>query len=355
MHNMMFHISRSPAALQHAVDNEMETFAPILEHLRNNPKSILVIATGSSLNAAAIARPWFERVTGLPLDSIEPFTFISSGGRPGSYDLILVVSQRGTSTATLQAVSAARARYSCPVLGVTGDRTSPLAGEVDALVDIKCGPEDMPFSTVGVSSTVLTLMLLALNLTETRRQGSPDAPGRADLHQLILHLPKTIESVTNYVNSQLEEASEVTRWFLLSHGPSLGVTHEGALKLVETNRIPSSGHEIEAFMHGPIFELHPGYGAWFIDSPGPDLIRSNQLRSFIESHGGIVMGTSQVDDRNDRLLTIPASNRFVAPLLHMVGVQVLAAKLSEARGIDLTIPVFPDFRSALKTKVHWDS
>lgn len=354
MHTMMFHIERQPEACRRILDLEEATFQQVAGVLSAAPSRILVIATGSSLNATAMARPWFETVTGLPLDAVEPSTLVNYGARPGGYDLVLAVSQRGTSTSTIDAVEVARQRYGCPVIAVTGHPDSPLAGVVDGVVDIQCGPEDMPFSTVGVTATAVTLMLFALRLAEASNGPAPGAPGRSDLHETVDALVQVIEHGKNYVAERLPQLRQVSRWFLIGYGPGLGAVSEGELKVVETVRIPCTAHETEAFMHGPLFEVGQGYGVWFADTAGPGLERSVQLRDFVARYASEVVGATQADSQPD-LLPLPHSHQLTASVLHLPPLQILAAQLSAARGVDLTTPAFPDFRKALKTKVRWDA
>lgn len=90
---------------------------------------------------------------------------------------MLAVSQRGEHVDNRRR-RGRQAALRLPVIAVTGHPDSPLAGVVDGVVDIQCGPEDMPFSTVGVTATAVTLMLFALRLAEASNGPAP-GPGRS--------------------------------------------------------------------------------------------------------------------------------------------------------------------------------
>lgn len=351
MQSMLFHIRRQQQVALDAIDAADATLARVDEVLARPHGRILVLATGSSMNATDMARPFFERVTGLPLDAVEPSTFVHHGARPGDYDLVLAVSQRGTSTSTIAAVDAVRERYGCPVVAVTGHPDNPLGEHVDALVDIGCGPEDVPYSTVGVSATAVALMLLALRIAAVDGTAVDAGLGVDGLRDVVTQLDAVVADAESYVERVLPE---VDRIFALGYGATMGAVTEGELKIAETVRIPATGAEIEAFMHGPLFELKHEHAVWFAHAEGDEHARSRQLLDFVSGHCDTVIGATQVADEDERLLRLPATHPLLASLVHLVPLQVLAAAMSEARGIDLSKQVFPDFRTALQTKVRWD-
>lgn len=362
MHSMKFHIDRQPQAAAGIVDGYRERLDPILDSLSGaKVPRVLAVGTGSSMNAITLAKPYFQVVSGIALDSVEPATFTNFGARPGDYDFILVVSQRGTSSSTLEAVDVAGQRYGCPVVAVTGHPESPLAQKADKVVDIGCGPEDMPYSTVGVLSTALTLMLTGLRIAERAEIEIPDELNGSAMHDAVEQLSAVVKKTWEYVEAVLPSLAAVSRVFLLGYGPGLGVVDEGALKVAETVRIPANSYELESFMHGPLFELQEGYLAWVTESPGSSAAeRSTRLRRFMASHGAVVLGTTAAfaessdheDSEETNLLALPGVADELAPLLHLIPIQALAAKLSENRGVDLTVQVFPDFHSTLRTKVE---
>ncbi|STV40693.1 glucosamine--fructose-6-phosphate aminotransferase [Klebsiella pneumoniae] len=73
---MMTYISEEPACLAQILRDYRQKLAPIETFARQHPvRRILLLATGSSLNAALCARYFFEQRFGVLLDIKEPYNF----------------------------------------------------------------------------------------------------------------------------------------------------------------------------------------------------------------------------------------------------------------------------------------
>jgi glucoselysine-6-phosphate deglycase len=90
----------------------------------------LLLATGSSLNAALCARYFFEQRFGVLVEIKEPYNFTHYEAVDPHTDLVVAISQSGKSASTLAAMRKVQA-LSLPVFALTSDPQSPIARACD--------------------------------------------------------------------------------------------------------------------------------------------------------------------------------------------------------------------------------
>lgn len=171
---MMTYISEEPACLAQILRDYRHKLAAIETFARQHPvRRILLLATGSSLNAALCARYFFEQRFGVLVDIKEPYNFTHYEAIDPHTDLVVAISQSGKSASTLEAMRKVQAS-GLPVFALTSDPQSPTGRACDGVLDINTGIESVGFVTRGFSATVLNLLLMALMIA--RSQGRPARP-----------------------------------------------------------------------------------------------------------------------------------------------------------------------------------
>jgi glucosamine 6-phosphate synthetase-like amidotransferase/phosphosugar isomerase protein len=165
---MMTYISEEPACLAQILRDYRQKLAAIETFARQHPvRRILLLATGSSLNAALCARYFFEQRFGVLVEIKEPYNFTHYEAVDPHTDLVVAISQSGKSASTLAAMRKVQA-LSLPVFALTSDPQSPIARACDGILDINTGIESVGFVTRGFSATVLNLLLMALMIARAR-------------------------------------------------------------------------------------------------------------------------------------------------------------------------------------------
>jgi glucoselysine-6-phosphate deglycase len=355
MTTMLDCINDQPQVGVTILTTEGETFADLDTALEGHTiDRVLILATGSSMNAVRSAERHLELVAGVRTVTAEPFTFSEYASTDTAFDLVIAVSQRGTSSSTIDAVKAARARIDAPIIAVTADVHSPLTEFVDASIDIRCGDEEIRYSTKGVTATVLTLLLLSVRLAERAGRPVEPAEGRAGLAAAVGALAPVIDAAERYYDEHRGELDGVRRVSVLGYGPNIGSAVEAETKIIETVRVPVQGMELEAYMHGPLFELKRDYTLFLTEVPGlPSADRLRQFAEFASRYCDFVhIVTLAAPSGRERELALSLDvAETISPVLMIAVYQVFAYRMSVAKGIDLVTPAFPDFRSAMRTKV----
>lgn len=349
---MMTYINEEPAALARILREHAQTLQGVEAFAKTRTiNRVLILATGSSLNAALCARYFFEQQFGMLVEIKEPYNFTHYERIDPHTDMVIAVSQSGKSASTLAAVRKIRAA-SLPVFALTSDPHSPIARECDEIIDINTGIESVGFVTRGFSATVLNLLLIAL--TVARTQGKTTEQEHADwlagMARLTEALPATIAQTQAFIQRHQDTLRAGTRFVATGYGALVGVAKELETKFTETVRVPSSGVELEAYMHGPYLEANREHVMFFIsDRHDP---RSEALRAYMSPAVKKTFSLTLEEDGDDNTLALNCLlNHHLAPLLLIVPVQMLAFHIASLKGIDLSVRIFDDFDRVLKSKL----
>lgn len=349
---MMTYIREEPEALTRILRDYRQKLARLEAFARRRAvRRILLLATGSSLNAALCARYFFGLRFGIVVEVAEPYNFTHYDIIDPHTDLVLVISQSGKSASTLDAMRKAQAA-GLSVFALTSDAQSPIARAGDGILDINTGIEQVGFVTRGFSATVLNLLLIALVIGHS--QGKLNAAEQqaylAQLHAVAMAIPGVIRQTEQFIDRHARLLQQGQRFVAMGYGALVGVAKEFETKFSETVRMPSSGFELEAYMHGPYLEANDQHLLFFIeDAPHG---RSRALRDYMASavKQTFTLSLSHETDARTLALNCPLDHHF-APLLLVAPVQMLAWRTAGLKGIDLALRIFDDFDRVLKSKI----
>jgi fructoselysine-6-P-deglycase FrlB-like protein len=213
------------------------------------------------------------------------------------YDRFLFLSRSGTTTEVLDALAqirSATATMATPTTAITADASSPIVDAAGAAIVLGFADERSVLQTRYASSA---LMLLRAHLGE-------------DVRPLVVQ-------ATGAVRAPLpDRALESSRFVFLGHGWTVGIAHEGALKLREAAQAWTESYPGNEFRHGPIAVTDADTLVW--------------------SLGPLPVGLA--DDLVPTDATVVQSGHD--PLVDLIVVQRLAVELALQRGLDPDNPRF---------------
>lgn len=313
----------------------------------------LVLATGSSINAIKSAKYYVENLANVRVTVEEPFHFQHYEKMDTAADLVLGVSQSGESTSTINAIKHIRKSFPVVTYGLTSKLSSELAKTVDHAIDIEIGEERVGYVTKGYVATIFKFMLLGLYtarcnglITETQ-----EAKELAKLALAVKSIPQIIDTTELFFEKWKDELTSSPRFTAIGYGPSVGVIKEMETKFAETIRVPSQGVELEAFMHGPYFEVNGNHRMFFLDTPGEARERLLLLKAYEQKYTDYIYTVKLGESSDERTLAINAEvDIFIAPLLMVIPFQILAHHIAEAKGNNLPQRIFTDFGISVKSK-----
>ena len=342
------------------INQEQETLTKILNDYDfssdaqlSSMNTVMILATGSSYNACLSAKLAFEKLADVSVTIEEPYNFTHYGRLIESVDTIVGVSQSGKSASTIDALNELRDSKIHRIV-LTGDQNSPITQAADKVIDLNIGIETVGFVTKGFSATVLQIILLAIKVGVSKKQ--IDEQRLSELQHELNEVIENISSVIDKSNAFFAEHEKRfklgERFAALGYGPNWGTAKEFETKFTETVRRPSSGFELEAYMHGPYLEANREHTLFFIETPSVNQKRSQALANYLKNYvdGVFTVTTEKASDSNVLGLNVIVSEIF-SPLLLIIPFQLFAFRTATAKGIDLSKRIFDDFDTVLKSKI----
>jgi glucosamine--fructose-6-phosphate aminotransferase (isomerizing) len=327
---MMKEILEQPEALR-------RTFRAEREHAREfqalarqkNFRLILLVARGTSDNAARFAKYLLELTTGIPVSMSAPSIHTLYHARLDLRQALVVgISQSGEGIDINMVLEAAR-RQGAYTVGVTNERRSTMAQLVDDVFLVRAGKQRTVAATKTYTGQLLLLYLLASAL------GSHVTIG--EVSEIPDHAREALRLVPT-LRQLVERYRYMRQCVVVARGINYANAFELALKLMETCYVVAERFSAADFLHGPIALVEPGFPVVILMPPGKvfrDLKhlteRLRRLRAetlvFSSAHAHIPAAT--------RIVRIPCDlHEIYTPIPYIVPGQLFCALLAEVKGLD---------------------
>ena len=258
---MINYVRETPEAILKNVENSKALTQPLVdEYLSKDYNRIIIVASGSSYNGSVCGKPFLQKILKKDVKVIPPFTFVNFKNDVREDDLVIVASQSGRSTNSIEAIETMKEKGH-RVVGLTGDVDSDFKELCDVTVDWGVGVEKVGFVTKGVVTIALFLMLFGVEAQLAKGEITAEEAEcyknefrkAADAHVELQ------ASAAKYVENHQKDLLSLSNIFLISSGANQGTIMEGALKIGETVHIHATAYESEEFLHGPVFSINPEY------------------------------------------------------------------------------------------------
>jgi glucosamine--fructose-6-phosphate aminotransferase (isomerizing) len=329
---MLEEIRQQPEALERTLAGELrrvERFRRLLE--KNRPKLIVLVARGTSDNAALFGRYLLEITTGIPVSLAAP-SIATLYQAPIDYRgaLVVAISQSGESTDTNLVLERARAAGAL-TLGITNESRSSLARIAEHVFLVRAGREKAVAATKTYTGQMLTMYLLAyalgggVKMSELERV--PEAAASAlDLEPAIDELSERYRFMRNAV--------------VVGRGLNYSNAFEFALKMMETCYVVAERFSSADFQHGPIALVEQGFPVFAFAPPGKTwesmtamLTRLHGLRAEIVAITG--PDNREVDQCATKVIRLPRrAKEVLTPIPYIVPAQIFAASLASKKGFN---------------------
>jgi glucosamine--fructose-6-phosphate aminotransferase (isomerizing) len=199
-------------------------------------------------------------------------------------------------------------------------------------------------STKAFTTQLVVLLLLALRLGEARGTLQPGV--RSQLTQALREFPALLERVAAMdpqIHRWAQKWQEARDFLYLGRGPLYPIALEGALKLKELSYIHAEGYPAGEMKHGPIalIDRHLPIVALMPRDAHREKVLSN-LQEAAARDGRILAlveeGDTALDGLAEDVLHLPRVNPWLAPILHVVPLQLLSYHIAVLRGCDVDQP-----------------
>ncbi|MFM8999345.1 MAG: SIS domain-containing protein [Actinomycetota bacterium] len=324
---MLAEMSEQPRVLAAIAARRAELVAAVRAVVPRDLSGILLIARGSSDNAAIFGRYAFELACGRPVALAAPSLHTVYGARSDYRGyLAIAVSQSGRTPEIVTLLEAA-ARAGAATIALTNDAASPLASAAGLAIDLGAGAEVAVPATKTFTAQVATLAVIAEALGEVPW-------GDADWAALPGAVSRVLDDTAS-ADRVAASIGDARGLITVGRGFLFAIALEAALKLKETAFLLAEGYSAADLLHGPVAVVQHGFPVLAFAGEGPTKTSMVDLVTELRGRGGrvAVVGPADGDlpvptDLAEALATIPAAVR--APQV--------ARALTLLRGLDPDAP-----------------
>jgi glucosamine--fructose-6-phosphate aminotransferase (isomerizing) len=348
---MLQEVRQQPAVLQHTLRAELPAANTLRSRFeKQKPKLIVLVARGTSDNAAQFGRYLLEIMTGIPVSLAAPSIYSLYRASVNLKDALLIaLSQSGESTDTNLVLKAARSGGALTI-GITNEASSTLAALADHVFLVRAGKEKSVAATKTYTGQLLILYLLAYAL------GGP-----IEIDEL-LRVPEWAGAALN-LESEVAERAERYRFMqhavVVGRGLNYSNAFEFALKLMETCYVVAERFSSADLLHGPIAMLEAAFPVFLFAPPGvtwPGLAQLVELLVKIKAETLIITDSSRSAavkkfsvGKLTNYVSIPlrltarrGPSDLYTPIPYIIPAQLFAACLADVKGLN------PDHPRALR-------
>jgi glutamine---fructose-6-phosphate transaminase (isomerizing) len=303
-----------------------------------------IIACGTSYYTGMIAKYWFEQYARLAVDTdiASEFRYRKPVMTPGG--AALFISQSGETIDTLAALRHAR-EGGQKIASIVNMPESSIARDSDVVFPTHAGPEIGVASTKAMATQLTVLACLALAAAKAR--GTVSAAEHARLSVALTEAPARIAEVLAHdeaIQKLAHTVMEARDVLYLGRGSSYPVALEGALKLKEISYIHAEGYAAGEMKHGPIALIDEEVPI-IVVAPSDELFEktASNMQEVAARGGRVILisdkaGVEKAGKIPWASIELPTVDPFVAPILHIVPVQLLAYHVAVLKGTDVDQP-----------------
>ncbi len=325
---MLAEIEQQPDALAKTIKQERKKIARFAAHLNaNKPRLIVLVARGSSDNAATFGRYLLEITTGIPVSLAAPAVHTLYQAKLDLRDaLVIGISQSGAG-ADVNLVLENAKRCGALTLAITNEAESAMAQLTDETFLIRAGRERSVAATKTYTGQLLMFHLLAEALGGARKGEEVERIPELAAQALKLRAP---------VTEMVERFAYMDHCVVVGRGLNYANVYEFAIKLMETCYVVAERFSGADFLHGPIAMVDRGFPAFVFAPPGPTLKGMLELLERLKglSAETVVLSSEKAAHKiASRHLALPRMPEMLTPIPYIIPAQLFAALLAATKGL----------------------
>src|ERR1043166_4184088 len=320
---MLAEIAEQPAALERTIAAERAKISKLGSLLKTRDIDLIVlVARGSSDNAALFGRYLLEITTGIPVSLSAPsvHTIYNAQLKLG-HALVVGVSQSGEGEDINRVLESAR-NSGAYTIGITNEPGSSMTRIVDETLLTHGGKERSVAATKTFTGQMLLFYMLATELAEAS-------------------VPFSYEAIPEFVAGALEQEPAirelVQRYVFMENcvvvgrGLAYANAYELALKLMETCYVVAERFSSADFFHGPLAMVERHFPIILFAPPGITLEGARRLMSRLsELHADTLAITAddEITGMATRAIRMAAEiEEVLTPIPYIIPAQLFAALL----------------------------
>ncbi len=327
-----------------------KAFSPLAQWL--NPRGeVLIAASGSSRHAGLAAEILLEDLCGLAVDVEYASEYNCRGGANPRHPSLLVISQSGETSDTLESLRLARA-INQPTLAIANVAGSTMLREASAAMPLGAGPELAIPATKSFTCQLTALYILALY--EAQRLGTLGdgeiATRIAELDALPSKIARQLDAWRSQTAALAAKYSGASTFLYLGRGIHYAIAREGALKMKEASYVHAEGYPAGELKHGPNALVSEHVPLVVLATVDPNLDDSKtryektvQLLEDMKKQGARVIALANTGDETipslvDDCIAVASASEHLLPIPEVIPLQLFSYFMALEHGVDVDRP-----------------
>lgn len=332
MSRMLEEIRQQPETLARTLASEwkrIEKFKALLD--RKRPRLVVLVARGTSDNAAQFGRYLIEIMTGIPVSLAAPSIHTVYDAKINYKDcLVIAISQSGESTDTNLVLEHAR-KAGALTVGVTNEAKSAMASLAEHVFLVRAGREKSVAATKTYTGQLMALYMLAYAL---------GAKLKLQDFEAIPELATMALTMETEVSALAERYRFMNHAVVVGRGLNYSNAFEFALKLMETTYVVAERFSSADFFHGPIAMVEPNFPVFLFAPSGPTWPSMQEMLVKLKE---LKAETVVITDRKNpgaaslahRVISLPGRiAETFTPIPYIIPAQLFAAALAKEKNLD---------------------
>jgi glutamine---fructose-6-phosphate transaminase (isomerizing) len=329
---MLQEIAEQPVALERTIQAERQKVEKLGKFLRERDVDLIVlVARGSSDNAALFGRYLLEVTGGVPVSLAAPSVYTLYNAKLNlSRALVVGVSQSGEGTDINTVLEQAK-QSGAFTLGITNEPESTMAKLSDETLLIHAGKEKSVAATKTYTGQMLHFYLLASALSDNK----------IDIERIPHFAARALQFDTE-IKRLVERYVFMENCVVVGRGMNYGNSYELALKLMETCYVVAERFSSADFFHGPLAIVERRFPVILFAPMGVTKQGTVDLLKRLHEVGADTFSITNDDEiaaLSSRSLRMPAEiDEFSSPIPFIIPAQLFAAHLATAKGLNPDAP-----------------
>ncbi len=304
---------------------------------------IFIVACGTAYHAGIVGKYYLEQLAKVPVEVDIASEFRYRHPLVDGNSLCIVISQSGETSDTLAALREAK-RLGARTLAVTNVVGSSISRDADQVVYTYAGPEIAVASTKAYTTQLLAMLMFAIYIGRLK-DTLPLEQAQA-LVEGLTHIPEQIHRMLENVDQIKVFAREYGSSedaFFIGRSLDYAVALEGALKLKEISYIHAEAYAAGELKHGTLALIVEGVPVIVLATQEDVYDKTVSNLQEVKAREAVVIAMGFVGDENlakyaDHVIYIPRTSKYLAPLLSVLPLQLLAYYAALTRGCDVDKP-----------------
>ncbi|ORX41984.1 isomerising glucosamine-fructose-6-phosphate aminotransferase [Piromyces finnis] len=305
-------------------------------------RRIVFCACGTSYHSAIATRAIFEELTEIPVSVELASDFLDRRTPIFRDDVCVFISQSGETADTILALRYCLERGALCV-GITNTVGSTISRETHCGVHINAGPEVGVASTKAYTSQYISLIMMAIQLSEDRISMTERRNAIIDeLHELPRHIKEVLKLDAQLQSLAKDVLFKEKSLLIMGRGYQHATCLEGALKIKEISYMHSEGILAGELKHGPLALIDENMPVIIImtkDSYYPKV--QSALQQVTARKGQPIIICNEGDNNlvtKYRSIAVPQTVDCLQGLLTIIPLQLLSYHLAVFHGVDVDFP-----------------